>query len=85
MNTPTTHKRTFKGVVTSDKMDKTIVVLVTSVRVHPKYLKQYHVSKKFKVHDEKEVAKVGDTVTFVETRPLSRDKRWALVSVTPKK
>ncbi len=79
MSLPTTHKRTFKGTVVSDKMQKTIVVRVDSMKVHPKYKKRYTVSKRFKVHDEKGQFHIGDVVSFVETRPLSRDKRWGVV------
>lgn len=72
-------KRRFNGVVTSDKMDKTIVVSVDSVKAHPKYKKRYTVSRKFKVHDEKDQYKAGDKVRFVECRPLSKDKRWRVI------
>lgn len=72
--------RKFVGEVVSDKMDKTIVVKVASVKVHPKYQKRYTVSKKYKVHDETNQYKVGDKVNFVECRPLSRDKRWRVLS-----
>lgn len=72
-------KRKFNGVVTSDKMNKTRVVKVVSVKIHPKYKKRYKVSKKFKVHDEKNQYKVGDKVQFIECRPLSRDKRWRVI------
>lgn len=72
--------RKFTGVVVSDKNDKTIVVLVESVRKHPKYQKRYTVSRHYKVHDEKNQYKVGDKVSFVECRPLSRDKRWRVLS-----
>lgn len=74
-----TIKRKFSGVVTSDKMNKTRVVEVVSVKIHPKYKKRYKVSKKFKVHDEKNQYKVGDKVQFIECRPLSRDKRWRVI------
>lgn len=74
-------KRTFTGTVVSDKMDKTIVVLVTRTKVHKKYKKRYLVSKKYKVHDEKNEYKVGDQVVFVECRPLSRHKRWRVVGL----
>lgn len=74
-----TQKRTFQGVVVSDKMEKTVVVLVDRLKVHPKYGKQYTSSKRFKVHDEKGECKVGDVVRFEETRPLSKDKRWRIV------
>lgn len=72
-------KRVFSGVVESDKMNKTITVRVSGVKVHPKYGKRYAVSKKYKVHDEKNQYKEGDKVTFVECRPLSKDKRWRVL------
>jgi small subunit ribosomal protein S17 len=72
-------KRRFNGIVVSDKMDKTITVKVDRVKVHPKYKKRYTVSKKYKVHDEKNKFKEGDKVTFVECRPLSKDKRWRVI------
>lgn len=68
--------RSKKGVVTSAKMDKTIVVTVHSYKTHPKYKKRYRVSKKYYAHDEAKQFKVGDTVTIYETRPLSKLKRW---------
>lgn len=71
--------RTFVGEVVSDAMDKTVVVRVDSVKTHPVYRKQYHVSRRFKAHDEKNEYKVGDVVEFVECRPLSKDKRWRVV------
>lgn len=72
-------RRKFNGVVTSDKMDKTRIVAVTSAKIYPKYLKRYKVSKKFKVHDEKNQYKVGDKVSFIECRPISKDKRWRMI------
>jgi len=72
-------RRTFKGVVVSDKMDKTISVKVEQVKIHPKYNKRFTVSKKFKVHDEKNQYHTGDQVNFVECRPLSKDKRWRVL------
>ena len=72
-------KKKFHGIVVSDKMDKTIVVKVDRVKVHPKYKKRYTVSKKYKVHDEKKQYKEGDKVTFIECRPLSKDKRWRAI------
>lgn len=75
----TASKRQFVGTVVSDKMQKTIVVRVDGVKTHPKYGKQYAVSERFKVHDEKNEYKVGDKVAFVETRPYSKDKRWRVV------
>ncbi|MEK7211903.1 MAG: 30S ribosomal protein S17 [Patescibacteria group bacterium] len=80
MNEPTNKtKRTFSGVVTSAKMPKTLVVKVSRVVTHPKYKKQYSRSKKFKVHYENGEFKTGDSVKFVECRPLSRDKRWRII------
>lgn len=76
---PETINRTFRGVVVSDKNDKTIVVKIESVKKHPKYQKRYTVSRNYKVHDEKNEFHVGDKVSFVECRPLSRDKRWRVV------
>jgi len=72
-------KRVFQGVVVSDKMKKTLVVRVDRMKIHPKYKKQYQQSRKFKVHDEQGGYKVGDVVRFVETRPLSKDKRWRVI------
>lgn len=72
-------RRQLSGVVTSDKMDKTIVVQVDRTVMHPKYGKRYVVSKKYKVHDETNAHKVGETVTIEETRPLSKDKRFRVV------
>ncbi len=69
----------FEGMVTSDKMDKTIVVKVDSVKMNKKYKKKYTVSKKYKVHDEKNQYKEGDKVSFVSCRPLSREKRWRVL------
>ena len=73
------NKKYFQGVVASDKMKKTIVVRIDRMKLHSKYLKQYQQSRKFKVHDEKGEYKVGDVVRFVETRPLSKDKRWRVI------
>jgi small subunit ribosomal protein S17 len=74
-------RRVKQGVVASDKMDKTIVV-VTETRVpHPVYKRIVRKSVRFKVHDEKNEAKAGDKVRIVETRPLSADKRWRLVEI----
>lgn len=72
-------KRKFNGVVVGDKMDKTRVVSVESVKVHPMYKKRYKVNKKYKVHDEKNLYKTGDKVRFQECRPLSKDKRWRMI------
>jgi small subunit ribosomal protein S17 len=70
-----------QGVVVSDVQDKTIVVRVQRTTTHPLYKKTLRVSKKYHVHDEVNDAKVGDTVRIIETRPLSKLKRWRLDEV----
>jgi small subunit ribosomal protein S17 len=77
----TTFKRTLTGEVVSDKTSKTIVVKVERKTMHPKYNKFVTKSKKFHVHDEKEQASVGNTVTIIESKPYSKLKRWELVSI----
>jgi small subunit ribosomal protein S17 len=72
-------RKRFSGIVVSDKSDKTIVVKVESVKIHPKYKKRYTSSAKYKVHDEKNEYKTGDKVSFIGCRPMSRDKRWRVV------
>ncbi len=71
--------RTIKGIVTSTKMDKTIVVSVHTYKSHSKYKKRYRVTKKFYVHDENNTCKENDVVVIKESQPLSKLKRWALV------
>ncbi len=71
----------FTGTVVSDKMDKTIVVAITTRMLHPLYKKYVKSTKKVKAHDEKNEAHTGDTVRVVEARPLSRDKRWRLAEI----
>ncbi len=78
-------KRTLTGKVVSDKMEKTIVVLVDRVKEHPLYKKKYSVSTKFAAHDEAGIAKAGDMVVIEESRPLSATKRWSLVKVLTEK
>lgn len=73
------HTKTFTGVVISDSMDKTIVVRVDRQFAHPLYGKRMTTSKKYKVHDEANKYHEGETVTFVETRPFSKDKRWIVL------
>ncbi|MCI7310998.1 MAG: 30S ribosomal protein S17 [Prevotella sp.] len=73
-----------QGVVTSDKMDKTIVIAAKFKEKHPIYGKFVQKTKKYHVHDEKNEASVGDTVLIMETRPLSRTKRWRLVQIIEK-
>lgn len=70
-----------KGLVVSDKMDKTIVVSVTEIKTHPKYLKKFKSTNKYKVHDEKNEYKVGDRVFFVECSPFSKEKCWKAVGL----
>lgn len=72
------------GIVTSDKMDKTIVVAVSERVKHPLYKKIVNRTKKFKAHDENNTAGVGDKVLIAETRPLSKDKCWRLVEIIEK-
>jgi len=69
-----------KGVVTSDKMDKTVVVSVSRFVKHPLYGKFYKVSKKYKAHDAENAFKIGDTVEIVEVRPISKDKRFRVIN-----
>lgn len=77
-----TNRRQLKGVVVSDKMDKTAVVKVNRTVLHSKYLKRFTKSTKYKVHDEENKAKVGDKVTIEETRPISKDKSWRIIEIT---
>ena len=69
------------GVVSSNKMEKTLVVLVESHRNHPLYKKTIKKVKRYKVHDENNECKIGDTVKIVETRPLSKEKRWRVAEI----
>ncbi|MDQ6710488.1 MAG: 30S ribosomal protein S17 [Candidatus Dormibacteraeota bacterium] len=72
------------GLVISDKMDKTVVVQVQTLKEHPKYRKVIRQSTRFKAHDEQNQCKVGDRVRIMETRPLSHDKRWRVVAIVEK-
>ena len=74
-------RKTRTGLVVSDKMDKTVVVAIERRVPHPIYGKMITRTKRLKAHDEENSAKVGDTVRIVETRPLSKDKRWRLVEI----
>ena len=84
MERKTLARRAIQGVVASDKNDKTIVVLVETHKRHSKYGKRVKYGKKYYAHDENNEAKVGDTVTIMETRKLSATKRWRLVSIDKK-
>lgn len=77
-------KRTLTGVVSSTKRNKTITVTVTSRQTHPLYGKQYTVTRKYVAHDENEQANDGDTVTIIETRPISKTKSFTLEKVVEK-
>ena len=76
-----TARKTRQGLVVSDKMDKTVVVAIERRVPHPVYGKIVTKTKRLKAHDEANSAKVGDTVRIVETRPLSKDKRWRLLEI----
>ncbi len=76
-----TTKRSFVGLVTSDKMDKTVVVTVTTKKMDRLYKKYVTRSKKYMAHDEKNDAHIGDTVRIVECRPLSKNKCWRLAEI----
>jgi len=78
------NKKTFTGIVVSDKMDKTIVVKVETKRLHPLYKKYVTQSKKYKAHDEKNEANTGDTVKIIECRPVSKDKCWNMTEIVEK-
>lgn len=77
-------RRVLKGVVVSDKMDKTITILIETHKMHAKYGKRVKYAKKYKAHDENNMAKKGDIVTIMETRPLSATKHFRLVEVVSK-
>ncbi len=79
--TTTSKQREQKGVVVSDKMDKTIVVQVAAVLPHAEYKKIVRRTSRLKAHDENNEARIGDTVLVRECRPLSRDKTWRLIKV----
>ncbi|NOY64683.1 MAG: 30S ribosomal protein S17 [Nitrospirae bacterium] len=74
-------KKVFVGTVISDKMDKTVTVAVTRLQKHPLYKKYIKRTTKLKAHDEGNVCRVGDTVKIIESRPLSKTKRWVVLEV----
>ena len=78
------NRKTITGTVVSDKMEKTIVVAVETFETHPIYKKRFKKTTKFKAHDEKNECGIGDKVKIMETRPLSKDKRWRLVDIIKK-
>ena len=77
-------RKTLVGIVTSNKMDKSIVVSIEETRRHPLYGKSTKITKKFMAHDENNECQIGDKVKIMETRPLSKSKRWRLVEVVEK-
>ncbi len=79
-----TKRKVRVGLVTSDKMDKTTVVSVTTLKQHPLYGRTVKRTSKFKAHDENNETGIGDTVEIMECRPLSKDKRWRLVRIVEK-
>lgn len=78
------NRKVYRGTVVSDKMDKTITVVVETKKTHPLYGKRVKYSKKFKAHDENNEVKIGDKVVIMETRPLSATKRFRLVEIVEK-
>lgn len=81
----TSKRKTYKGTVTSDLMDKTITVQIDTYRSHDLYGKRYKYSKKFHAHDEKSEAKIGDIVRIMETKPISKNKNFRLVEIIERK
>ena len=74
-------RKTLTGVVWSDKMEKTVIVMVNRLVLHPVYKKYIRKRKKVKAHDEKNECRVGDKVLLIETRPLSKEKRWRVKEI----
>ncbi|MBE2201008.1 MAG: 30S ribosomal protein S17 [Anaerolinea sp.] len=74
-------RKRLTGVVSSDKMDKTVVVTVSVTQRHPRYGKVLRLVKKYKAHDEENTCRLGDRVQIIESRPISRHKRWSVVSI----
>ena len=77
-------RKSMIGNVTSNKMDKTVVVQVEAIKKHPLYKKQIKVRKSYKAHDKNNECNIGDRVEIIETRPLSRDKRWRVSKILQK-
>ena len=78
------YRKTRTGVVVSDKMDKTVVVAIKTKVRHPLYGKMVNRTRKFKAHDDENACGIGDTVRIMETRPLSKDKRWRVAEIIEK-
>lgn len=73
-----------EGIVVSDKMDKTVVVAEETMKLHKLYKKRVKTTKKYKAHDEKNECQIGDKVRIMETRPLSKEKRWRVTEILEK-
>lgn len=73
-------KKKLTGIIVSDKMQKTVVVKVESIKEHPKYKRRFKVHKKYKAHDEKQEFHTGDKVIIEESSPMSKEKRWKVIS-----
>lgn len=82
--TENTNRKVRVGTVVSNKMDKTVVVAVTDLKKHPLYGRRIKQTRKFKAHDENNMCNVGDKVKIVETRPLSKEKRWRVIEIVEK-
>ncbi|MDI6717514.1 MAG: 30S ribosomal protein S17 [Patescibacteria group bacterium] len=80
LNIMTSAKRKLKGVVVSDKMNKTRVVAISRLKMHPRYKKYCKVTERFKAHDENNEYKMSDQVIIEESRPLSKEKRWKIIN-----
>jgi len=78
------NRKTMTGIVVSDKMDKTVVVAVSTMKKHKLYKKTIRITNKYKAHDEKNECSVGDKVLIEESRPLSREKRWVVAEILQK-
>lgn len=72
-------KKTLQGIVVSDKMQKTVVVEVESIKEHPKYKRRYKSHKRYKAHDQNQEFHIGDNVVIEETKPISKDKSWTVI------
>lgn len=77
-------KKTYTGKVVSDKMDKTVVVVVTRLTQHPLYKKTIKKASRFKAHDRENKCRIGDMVSIIEASPISKDKRWTVLDIVRK-
>lgn len=78
------HRKVISGRVISDAMDKTVVIAVETLKMHPLYKKRYKSTSKYKVHDENNEARIGDRIRAMETRPISKDKHFRLMEIVEK-